>query len=357
MILMSKPNMIGNEKRYMNEAFDSNWIAPVGDFIDRFEKNICKYVNAKRGVALSSGTASIHLAMIKSGVGIGDYVLCPDTTFSASINPAVYCGATPVFVDINKNTLNINKDCLYEAIHKYHPKVFVMVHMYGMPCDDIDEIMNICNENNIVVIEDATEALGSMYNGKHCGTFGKYGCYSFNGNKIITTSGGGMIVCDDDNNANDIKSLSTQAKLPVPYYLHEKIGYNYRLSNICAAIGVGQLENIEYFVEKKNRIHDVYKNEFKDMIYDCNSNSRSNYWLSIMKVSNAEKFVADMSENGIETRRIWTPLHRQPCYKNFEFVGGDDSDKAFETCVCMPSDPCMNENEIDYIMEVAKKYV
>ena len=363
MILMAKPNMVGNERKYMNEAFDSNWIAPLGPFVDRFENDMSKYLEIEHAVALSSGTAALHLAMIALGIKNGDVVLCPDTTFVASINPAVYCGATPIFVDIDYHTLNISIDALKEAIKTYKPKALIMVHIYGMPCSNADEIIKLCKDNGVIVIEDATEALGSTVRNElgdePCGTLGDAGCFSFNGNKIITTSGGGMMVTNNKNVADHVRSLATQAKCPVPYYLHDDIGYNYRLSNISAAIGVGQLENINYFIGRKNEIHDAYANEFGDNVYSCGENCSSNYWLTVMKVRDAHEFVRNMKASGIETRRVWTPLHMQPCYTapivTTRRVAS--SKVAFDTCVCMPSDPSLTEDEVNYIIKEAKKYV
>lgn len=362
MILMAKPNMLGKERKYMCEAFDSNWIAPLGEFVERFEEDVKKFVGAKRAVATSSGTSALHLAMLACGVGKGDVVLCPDTTFVASINPALYCGAKPVFVDIDYKTLNVNKELLYKAIKEYHPKAFVMLHMYGVPCADAEEIVRICHENDVRVIEDATEALGSKIGDKFCGTFGDVGCFSFNGNKIITTSGGGMVVTDDDSIADKVFYLATQAKEKTPYYFHEEIGYNYRMSNICAAIGVGQMEYLPVFVVGKNRIHDEYAKHFETIT--CSDDSASNYWLSVIKVSNPSEFVEKMRDAGIETRRIWTPLHSMPYLSEYDVVcGGDDtawsanSVKAFESYVCMPSDPMLSRSELDYVIGEAKKYV
>ena len=358
MISMLKPNMVGKEREYVKEAFDSNWIAPVGPFIKRFEDKVAEYVNVADAVALSSGTSALHLACVVAGIQPGDIVLCPDCTFAASINPAVYCGATPAFIDVEYKTLNIDVKCLKKAIKTLKPKALVLVHMYGMPCYNSEEILKLCHENDVIVIEDACEALGSTVDGFYCGTLSGSGCFSFNGNKIITTSGGGMFVSNNVEMCEKVRFLSTQAKENVSYYLHKEIGYNYRLSNVCAAIGTAQMESLDAFIKKKNYIHDRYKEAFGNEVLSCLDNCTSNYWLSILKVNNAETFVEKMKERGIETRRVWTPLHTQPCFAGSRFFTEENnSSKAFFDYVCMPSDVSLTDEEIDFVISKAKEFI
>lgn len=358
-ISLAKPHMLGNERKYMDDAYDSNWIAPLGPYVTKFEEDMCEYTGAKAAVATSSGTAAIHIALRLAGVKAGDTVLCADMTFAASANPIVYLGAKPVFIDCELDTFGIDLAELEFAIVQHKPKAVILVHVYGIAAKYLEEIVKLCKDKGVVLIEDATEALGSTYKGKMLGTFGDYGCYSFNGNKIITTAGGGMIVSDNEEAMKKALYYATQAKEPVPYYLHNEVGYNYRMSNINAAIGCGQLERIATKIRMKRAIHERYAKGFADetaiaMHNACNC--YSNMWLSVAwTMCDPAHLVAELEKENIEARRVWKPLHSQPCY-NYE-AGActfDGSRYVYAKCVCLPSDTNMTVEEQERVIYTVK---
>ena len=360
-IFLSSPHMSGKELNYVNEAFESNWITPVGPFLERFEKDICTYNKVGYASVLSSGTAAIHLALILLGVQKGDDVFCSSFTFAASANPITYVGANPVFVDSEEVTWNIDPDLLEEELLKRSknnrlPKAIIVVHLYGMP-SQMKEIMTISEKYGIPVIEDAAEALGSNIEGQMMSSFGQIGVFSFNGNKIITTSGGGALVSDNEELVKKASFLATQARDAAPHYQHSNIGYNYRLSNICAAIGVGQMEVLD---ERITARRDVYS------MYESNLNNRSeitflnepagyfsNRWLScILFETNElrEKVRLELAEKNIESRPLWKPMHMQPIFKEFEFIGDGVCERLFSHGLCLPSGSNLIQSDIEKVV-------
>jgi dTDP-4-amino-4,6-dideoxygalactose transaminase len=365
-IWLSSPHMSGKEREFVTEAFDTNWVAPLGPNVDGFENDIASYLNDDVHVAaLSSGTAAIHLALILLGVQRDDEVICQSMTFSASANPIVYQGATPIFVDSENETWNISPDYLAEAIKDRikkgkKPKAIVPVHLYGMPCK-MNEILNVANEYEIPVIEDAAEALGSLYFDKKAGTFGAVSCLSFNGNKIITTSGGGAIVSKDNNIINSARFLATQARDPAPHYQHSHIGYNYRMSNICAGIGRGQMTVLDERVKKRREIFFKYKSFLADIPGISFQNEPegffSNRWLTAIVlnseqtpkgVSNEDMRVALECDN-IESRPLWKPMHLQPVFRDAPFYGNKNSEDLFKRGLCLPSGSNLTDEEFNRI--------
>lgn len=361
-LFLASPHMSdeGYEKFFVKDAFDKNWIAPLGENVDSFEREIREMVNIENAVALISGTASIHLALRAAGVGEGDEVFCQSLTFSASANPILYEKAKPIFVDSNRETWNMCPKALEEAI-KAHPKAkaVVAVHLYGM-CFQIDEIREICKKNNLVLIEDAAESLGTTYKGQYTGTFGDYGIYSFNGNKIITTSGGGMLVTKNKQKADKIRFWSTQSKEPRKYYYHKELGFNYRLSNISAGIGRGQLKVLEQRIEKKRAIFAYYKEHLADLpgisFMPEMEGTRMNCWLScILSEEISPETIADQLEKeNIETRPIWKPMHQQPFFEAYPFYGEGISDEIFAKGLCLPSDTKMTEEDLKRVVETIR---
>lgn len=363
-ITLASPEMIGNERKYVEEAFDSNWIAPLGPFVNRFEDDIQKYLDGRNAVALSSGTAAIHLALKIAGVKRDDIVFCQSLTFAASCNPVVYEGAIPVFIDSEKDTLNMDPEALRLAFKKYKAKAVIAVDLYGIIAN-YDEIEKICNENNAILISDATEALGSEINGRKAGTFGEFAALSFNGNKIITTSGGGMLLTTTEEEKKKAIFYATQAKEPEKFYQHEEIGYNYRLSNISAAIGVAQFEVLDKKLSKKRRIHERYVEGLKDVegikMFIEPSNQKSNYWLSTAFFDDPKsvvKVLEFLDNENIEARHIWKPMHLQPVYKNADYIKVGDKDiskEIFETGICLPSDTNMSDEDQDRVIDAIKR--
>lgn len=366
-ILLASPHMSdeGYELEYINDAFRKNWIAPLGENVTAFEKAIAKFTGAEHTVALSSGTAALHLAMILAGIGAGDEVLCQSLTFSASANPVTYVGATPVFIDSEYETWNMDPNALRKAFEAHKKaKAVVVVHLYGNPAK-LDEIMSICDEHGAVLIEDAAEALGSTYKGKKCGTFGKFGALSFNGNKIITTSGGGMLLCKSKEDAAHALKLATQAREPAPWYQHEEIGYNYRMSNICAGIGRGQAKVLEKRIEQKRAIFERYSANLKGLPIkmqpqlDC---AESNRWLSVLALEKGcgvtpSEMLKRLSDENIEGRHLWKPMNMQPVFAGADFVSTHEHavcNDLFERCVCLPSDTKMSTADIDRVCEVIR---
>ncbi|MGN6211740.1 aminotransferase class I/II-fold pyridoxal phosphate-dependent enzyme [Parafilimonas sp.] len=365
-IWLSSPHMCGKEKEFVEDAFTTNWIAPLGPNVDGFENDLETYLGEGMHVAaLSSGTAAIHLALILLGVQNGDEVICQSMTFSGSANPIVYQGATPVFVDSEKETWNMSPSFLEEAIKDRikkgkKPKAIIPVHLYGMPCK-MHEILSIANEYEIPVIEDAAEALGSMYFGKKTGTFGTISILSFNGNKIITTSGGGAIVSNNKTYIERAKFLSTQARDPAPHYEHSHIGYNYRMSNVCAGIGRGQMTVLEDRVKKKRAIFKNYQaalNNISGISFQNEpENFYSNRWLTTILIDSAktphtinnEHIRLVLEKSNIESRPLWKPMHLQPVFKDAAFYGDRTSDKLFEQGLCLPSGSNLTEEAIETV--------
>ncbi|GAB5617064.1 aminotransferase class V-fold PLP-dependent enzyme [Faecalimonas canis] len=366
-IYLSSPTMHGEEQRFVQEAFDTNWVAPLGPNVNMFEKEISSYVGSEDGAALSAGTAAIHLALKLAGVKQGDTVFVSSLTFSATCNPIVYEKAIPVFIDSERETWNMSPEALKKAFEKYpETKVVVIVHLYGTPAK-MDEILEICKEHNAILIEDAAESLGATYKGKQTGTFGKYGIYSFNGNKIITTSGGGMLVSDDIDAVAKARFLSTQAREPERHYEHKEIGYNYRMSNVIAGIGRGQLLHLDEHINKKKEIYETYQKAFADIeeieMNPIPEDCKTNYWLSCMtikqesKVSSIDIMLALEKEN-IESRPIWKPMHLQPVFSEYDFVTveevGSVGEDIFNRGVCLPSDIKNTEEDMDKIIKIIR---
>lgn len=370
-IWLSSPHMGGNEQKYVNEAFDANWVAPLGPNVDGFERDLEHFLNADVKVAaLSAGTAALHLALIECGVEYGDEVICQSMTFSASANPIAYCGATPVFIDSEKDTWNLCPNALQEAVEDRiakgkKPKAIIVVHLYGMPAK-MDEILAIAKKYDIPVVEDAAEALGSTYKGKACGTFGRFGILSFNGNKIITTSGGGALVCHTQEDKDKAVFLSTQARDNAPHYQHSQIGYNYRMSNIVAGIGRGQMEVLADRVAARRKMHDFYVALFKDMegvevFTEPSADFYSNHWLSaiIVDANKTGKTREDLRlallEDNIESRPLWKPMHMQPIFANAPYYGTTVSEKLFDDGLCLPSGSNLTDEERQRIASKIKE--
>ena len=366
-IFLSSPHMSeeGYELEYIRDAFEKNWIAPLGENVTEFENSVKAYTGVKNAVALSAGTAALHLSMILAGAGAGDKVFCQDLTFSASANPVTYVGAEPVFIDSERETWNMDPAALRKAISLYGvPKAVVIVHLYGTPAK-LDEITAICREHGITLIEDAAEALGSKHRGKACGSFGKFGILSFNGNKIITTSGGGMLLCEDEGDARHALKLATQAREPFPYYQHEEIGYNYRLSNICAGIGRGQAKVLEARVAKKRYIFERYKDNLSSLPLELQPEpecAESNRWLTSALIKDGvgvtpADIITALSDANIEARHLWNPMHRQPVFAGAKFVSAESdavSSDLFARGVCLPSDTKMTNGDVDRVCDVIK---
>ena len=368
-IWLSSPHMGGNEQKYVNEAFESNWIAPLGPNVTGFEQDLETYLGNNVFVgALSSGTAALHLALILLKVKVGDEVICQSMTFSASANPIVYQGAIPIFVDSERDTWNICPNALETAIKERiskgrKPKAIIAVHLYGMPFK-VDEIRTIANKYEIPIIEDSAEALGSAFKGQKCGTFGDISILSFNGNKIITTSGGGAIVTKNELLKNEAVFLATQARDNAPHYQHSKIGYNYRLSNICAGIGRGQMEILDSHIEKRREMHQFYKNVFVDqegitIFSEPNEDYYSNHWLSAIIVNSEknngksrEDLRLQLEKENIESRPLWKPMHLQPVFKNAPYYGGSVSEEFFNNGLCLPSGSNLNSDDVARIKSV-----
>lgn len=371
-IWLSSPHMGGNEQKYINEAFDENWIAPLGPNVNGFEEDLEKFLNKDVKVAaLSAGTAALHLALIEAGVQHGDEVICQSMTFSASANPIAYCGANPVFVDSENDTWNMCPKALREAIEDRiqkgkKPKAIIVVHLYGMPAK-MDEIMAIAKEFAIDLIEDAAEALGSTYKGQACGTFGRFGVLSFNGNKIITTSGGGALVCHTKEDKDKIVFLSTQARDNAPHYQHSHIGFNYRMSNIVAGIGRGQMEVLKDRVAARRAMHDFYLEIFKNIegvtvFTEPNNDFYSNHWLSAILIDpeitgkNREDLRLAFLEDNIESRPLWKPMHLQPVFESAPYYGGNISEKLFDNGLCLPSGSNLSDDDRERITKIIHTY-
>lgn len=379
-IYLCLAHMSGKEQQYIQEAFDTNWVVPLGPNVNAFEDDLATFVNrneqkplSKEVVALSAGTAAVHLALVMLGVGKGDEVICQSFTFAASANPIVYQGATPVFVDSEKDTYNMDPQLLEDAIKDRiaktgkRPKAIIPVYLYGMPAR-IDEIMEVAQRYEIPVLEDAAEGFGSCYKWQVCGTFGEYGVMSFNGNKMITTSGGGALICPDVEAKKRVMFYATQAREPYPYYQHEQIGYNYRMSNICAGIGRGQMTVADEHVKHHQWVHEQYVQRLGDvdgLVVHCAPEAymQSNYWLSTIRFEDGKHTITDgllpfverLNEANIETRPLWKPMHAQPVYKDAPAYTNGVSECLFQRGLCLPSGPCVGEAEIDYIVKKIKE--
>lgn len=402
-------HMSGKEMDYIKEAFDTNWVVPLGPNVNGFEKDLETFVGEdKRVVALSSGTSAVHLSLIACGVGAGDEVMVQSFTFCASSNPVKYLGATPVFVDSERDTWNMDPHLLDKAIADRvaktgrKPKAIIVVYLYGMPAK-ISELLAVADKWDIPVIEDAAEGFGSCYKGQVCGTFGRYGVLSFNGNKMITTSGGGALICPDDKAWNNIMFLATQARESYPYYQHEQIGYNYRLSNVCAGIGRGQMTVVNDHIAHHRHVHDLYKKLFADVegitVHDnVTSDIDSNFWLCTilldehMRVKGDDAVYAEvvngavggaagvthaaksahtqlepnrnveamrivLDKANVEARPLWKPMHRQPVYSDCPCYTNGVSESLFKCGLCLPSGPCVSNEDVMYIVDVIKRAI
>lgn len=368
-IFLASPHMSDEkyEQNYVKEAFDTNWIAPLGENVNKFEEELANYVGAKNAAALSAGTAAIHMALKALDIKKGDIVFCSTLTFSATVNPVIYQNATPVFIDSEKETWNMNPKALEKAFEKYpNPKAVIVVHLYGTPAK-IEEIKQICDKHNVPLVEDSAESLGATYNKKQTGTFGKYGVFSFNGNKIITTSGGGMLVSEDAEKIQKVRFWSTQSREKARHYEHKEIGYNYRMSNIVAGIGRGQLKVLDKRIEQKTNIYYNYKEGFKDIkeieMQPILENTKPNHWLSAITIKENSKvkpldIMEALEKENIESRPVWKPMHMQPVFKDYDFIKVEDkavSEELFERGVCLPSDTKMTKEEQERVINIIKK--
>ena len=370
-IKLSLPHLAGNENKYVTDAVDSTWITPLGPYVNRFEKLLDGFLGVDNVVALSAGTAAVHLALDILGVGKGDEVICQSMTFAASANPIVYLGGSPVFVDSEADTWNMDPALLRKAIEariaatSRKPKAIVVVDLYGMPAK-MNEIIAVAQEYGIPVVEDAAEAIGSEYCGRKCGTIGRFGILSFNGNKMITTSGGGALVCPDEASAKRALFLATQARENRPYYYHESIGYNYRLSNVSAAIGCAQMEVLPDRIARRRAIHDIYVEMLRDnanVTVQCNPSSDfdSNYWLSTILLKDSSPVTADrlrelLAEHRIETRLLWRPMHMQPIYADAPAYLNGVSERLFDHGLCLPSSTTHSDEQIRRVAQLINEY-
>jgi len=371
-IWLSLAHMGGREQDFVQKAFDDNWVVPLGPNVDGFEEDLATYLGDKRHVvALSAGTAALHLGLILLGVQAGDEVICQSFTFAASANPIVYLGAKPIFVDSEPETWNMCPKLLEEAIKDRkektgtYPKAILPVHLYGMPAK-MEEILEVANRYGIPVLEDAAEALGSVYKGQKCGTLGELAGLSFNGNKMITTSGGGALVCRTAEEAKETKFYATQARDDAPHYQHTKIGYNYRMSNVCAGIGRGQMFVLDEHVARRRAIHALYTEGFNEVagisvLQNPSADFDSNFWLTTILVEpkqagkTRETIRLALEADNIESRPLWKPMHLQPVYAEAPFYGSNISEELFDKGLCLPSGPTLTDEDIQRVIEVVKK--
>lgn len=368
-IWLSSPHMGGKEQEFVKEAFDTNWVAPLGPNVDGLEQDLVAFTNSKHAAALSSGTSAIHLALIMLGVGPGDFVLCQSFTFSASANPIVYLGAIPVFIDSEKDTWNMSPELLEKAIvdlisKRKKPKAVIPVHLYGIPAK-MNEICSIANKYEIPVIEDAAEALGSTISGKACGTFGELGILSFNGNKIITTSGGGALISENEAHIKQARFLATQARDNAPHYQHSHIGYNYRMSNICAGIGRGQMLVLNDRISQRRNNFEFYDSNLCNItglsfVYEL-QDYFANRWLTCILVDSTltdgisrEDIRLALEIENIESRPLWKPMHLQPVFEKHPFYGDGTSEKLFENGLCLPSGSNLKEEDLNRVVKQIK---
>jgi len=373
-IYLSSPHMSGREMAYINEAFDTNWIAPLGPNVNNFETDLVRYTGCGHVAALSSGTAAIHLAIILLGVGPGDEVIVPSFTFSATVNPVVYQHATPVFIDSEKETWNMDPELLEKAIKDKRQgaknksiKAIIVVHLYGMPAN-MDDIMAVAGKYGIPVIEDAAEALGSKYNGKFLGSFGDFGVFSFNGNKIITTSGGGALASDNEAMIDKARFLATQARDKAPHYQHSHIGYNYRMSNVLAGIGRGQMEVLDERIQQRRANYDFYLKSFSsyqgiEFLKEPSDAYFSNRWLTTVIIDAnktgiaRERLQVELEKENIETRPLWKPMHLQPVFSSYPAYLNGVSESLFNTGLCLPSGSNMTEEQKCFVVEAIQKRI
>ncbi|WP_010276837.1 DegT/DnrJ/EryC1/StrS family aminotransferase [Paenibacillus senegalensis] len=367
-IYLSSPHMSdeGYEMQYVQEAFDTNWLAPLGRNVDEFEKELASKVGIRAAAALSSGTAAIHLALRAAGVGAGDIVLCSTLTFSATANPIIYQNAEPVFIDSDWETWNMSPDALQTAFEKYtqlgkKPKAVIVVHLYGLSAD-MDRIIEICQQYGAILIEDAAESLGTLYKGRYTGTLGDYGIFSFNGNKIITTSGGGMLVSNNEEKVEKARFWAAQSRDPARHYQHSELGFNYKISNVVAGIGRGQLKVLDQRVQKKREIFEYYTRELGHLdgvtMMPTNEWNEPNYWLSCLTLTGSIRpldIMKALEEDNIESRPIWKPMHKQPFFERYDYIGTDVSENLFENGVCLPSDTKMSEGDLERVVNIIKQ--
>lgn len=371
-IFLSFPHMGGNEMQWIDKAFKDSWVVPLGPNVNEFESLLGEYLGNNNVVALSAGTAALHLGLVMLGVEAGDEVICQSFTFAASANPIAYQGAKPIFVDSESDTWNMSPIALEEAIidrkkvtGKY-PKAIIPVHLYGMPAK-MNEILNIANKYGIPVLEDAAEALGSEYCGKKCGTLGQYGALSFNGNKIITTSGGGALICPTPDDDKRVKFLATQARENMPYYYHNVIGYNYRLSNISAGIGCGQMQVLANHVARRKAIHSLYTKLFDgvegiNVMQNPSSDFDSNFWLTTITFDKnlnicPEDMRLALEAHNIESRWLWRPMHMQPVFKDAPYYGGTCAEDLFNRGLCLPSGSILSDEDIHRVANAVISFV
>lgn len=370
-IYLSPPHMSGEEQRFVNDAFDSNWIAPLGAHVDGFEQELSAFTGSNDCAALSSGTAALHLALIMLSVGKGDIVICPTLTFSASANPIIYQGATPVFVDCDATSWNMDPNLCESAIKELiakgkKPKAIILVHLYGMP-SDMDAFIRISHQYDIPLIEDAAESLGATYRNQHTGTFGEFGILSFNGNKVITTSGGGALLCKTKEQANYARFLATQARDNAPHYQHSVIGYNYRLSNICAAIGRGQMTVLSERVQRRREIFHYYYNNLKDtegISFSAEMEQmKSSRWLTTILINpdqtgtDREQIRLLLGASGIESRPIWKPMHLQPVFNDATTYNQGVAENIFQYGLCLPSGSSLTTAQQQEIIDLIRSAV
>ena len=359
---LSAPHMSGNELKYIEKVFESNYIAPLGEYVNKFEDSIKNYTKSEKALAVTSGTAAIHLALRVLGITKDDDVLASTFTFIGSVNAILYQGANPVFIDSDDETWNLSAKLLnkYLCECEKKPKALIVTHLYGM-CADIEKIADICRLHGVYLIEDAAESLGAIFKGKHTGTFGEFGVFSFNGNKIITTSGGGMLVSDDEEKIKKVRFWSTQSRDVARHYQHSELGFNYRMSNVVAGIGRGQLKVLDQRVAKKKYIFEFYKRELGQLegveFMPINDWNDPNYWLSVMTLKGTVRpldVMEALEKENIESRPVWKPMHMQPFFAEYDYVGGDVSEKLFEYGVCLPSDTKMTDEDLERICGIIK---
>lgn len=375
-VYLSSPTMNGMEMTYVQEAFDTNWVAPLGKNVNEFEKEVAAFVGSKAGAALSAGTAAIHLALKAAGVSEGDDVICSSLTFSATCNPILYCNANPIFIDSERESWNMDKELLEKALKAFpNVKAVIVVNLYGTPAA-LDEISKLCKEFGVTLIEDAAESLGASYQGKQTGSFGKFGVFSFNGNKIITTSGGGMLVSDDEKAIEKVRFWSTQSRETARHYEHKEIGYNYRMSNIVAGIGRGQLHTLKEYIEKKKKIYQRYQTAFADIkaikMNPIPKGCEANYWLSCMTIEEEAKvepvqIMEALEAANMEARPLWKPMHLQPVFAGYSYVSdsgfhiaGDKkptvAEDLFARGLCLPSDIKNTDEVMDEIIGIVRNF-
>ena len=374
MVLLSGPNIKGNEWKYVKDCLDTGWVSSVGSYVTDFEKQISNYVGSKYAIATSSGTTALHLSLLLSEVKNNDLVLVTNVTFIATLNAIKYVGASPILIDIDENSWQMDLDLLTDFLDSkteirddvcilkstgQRIKAIVPVHVLGNMCD-INKLVSICKKHNISIVEDAAESLGSSFEGKHSGTFGELGCFSFNGNKIITSGGGGMIVTDNEDLAKRAKHLSTQAKADNFEYFHDAIGYNYRLTNVAAAIGLAQLEQLDNFIQKKHFIKDFYINSLNGLgdinFQTVDKNVNSNWWLFTIKTKNQKKLLKSLNENKLQSRPFWIPMNKLPMYKNELYISKNDiSDKVYSNSLSIPCSTNISNKELSMVVDCIKK--